>query len=101
MKLWRKLNRLYATFFANSLLRSVSCFILMSVDRLASGSSCTTSFNSVCKLTVGLSDQPVWKMSEGLSLAMAPTNSRPVYGGTLKYRAATWNYGNKFSLTTK
>ncbi len=49
------------------------------------GSSCTTSFISGSMLTVGLRAHPVWKMSEGLEFAIAPTNCRLVYiGGVLK-----------------
>lgn len=69
-----QLNRFCTTFYAKALFRSVSWLTLTHVSNWANGSNCTTSFISDSTLTLGLSAQPVWNMSDGLAFAIAPIN---------------------------
>ena len=48
---------------------------------LARGSRETMSLISGWTLTLGFKDQPVWKMSLGRALAIAPTKVIPEYSG--------------------
>jgi hypothetical protein len=64
----------------------------MHVSKFANGSICTTNFISGWMFIDGSRDHPVWKMSLGLALAIAPTNCKPSYGGVEQYRAAIESY---------
>lgn len=48
----------------------------------------------ICSFTCGLIGKPVWKISLGLSFAIAPKNSSVSKGGTEKYNVAAKLLGN-------